>query len=141
MRRNWFVILMFGFWILNLLGCATVVEITKGIAGVSTKDLEENRESAIKKTFNYDYDTCYNKTKEILVKMGSYIYAQDPKKQMLAIYISETDTTTVGIFFTKIDSNKTQIEISSRSTYGKERIAKRVFSMLEGLPESEEKSE
>jgi len=114
-----------------LLGCATIKETAKGIAGVSTKVLEVGRKDAIIKTFNYDYDACYNKVVDILKHIGAYIYAKDRKKQMIAIYVSETDTTPVGLFFKVIDTNNTQIEISSPSTYAKEFIARDVFLALE----------
>lgn len=113
------------------LGCAAVTEGTKGFLGVSTKQLEEARAQAIKKTFPCGYDTCYNKTKEILRKKGSYIYTEDRSKRMIAAYLSEDETTAAGLFFTSIDANNTQIEISSASQYGKEYIAKRVFSGLD----------
>lgn len=115
----------------NLMGCAMLKETAKGFAGLSTKELEKGRKDAIKKTFNYDFDTCYDKVKDTLNRIGSYIYAKDAKKQMIAIYVSESDTTPVGIFFKKIDTTNTQIEVSSPSTYAKEFIATRVFPALE----------
>lgn len=113
-------------------GCASIKEVAKGIAGVSTKVLEDNRKDAIKKTFNYDYNTCHSKVKLALKEIGSYIYAEEPKKNMVAIYVSEADTTPVGLFFKEIDKYNTQIEVSSPSTYAKEAVAKNVFSVLEG---------
>jgi len=111
-------------------GCASLKETAKGMAGVSTKILEDGRKEAISKTFNYDYNTCYNKVELILKQTGSYMYAQDRKKSMIAVYVSEQDTTPVGIFFKEIDANNIQIEVSSPSTYAKETIAKSLFSAL-----------
>jgi len=125
---------LFVIWclVLGILpGCATIKEDTKKILGVSTKALEEGRKEAIKKQFNYDYNTCYNKVKAILKENGSYIYAQGIKKHMLAVYVSEQDTTPVGVFFKEIDAANTQIEVSSPSTYAKELISTKVFSELE----------
>ena len=124
------VILIFSFMLL-LSGCATIKEDAKKILGVSTKALEEGRKEAIKKQFNYDYNTCYNKIKAILKENGSYIYAQGLKKHMLAVYVSEQDTTPVGLFFKEIGTANTQIEVSSPSTYAKELISTKVFSELE----------
>jgi len=108
------------------------MEGAKGFAGISTKSLEEGRKGAILKQVNYDYNTCYYKTKEFLIThTKAYIYAQGLKKHMLAIYVSEEDTTPVGIFFKEIDAANTQIEVSSPSTYAKEFIAGKVFSILE----------
>lgn len=117
--------------LLSLGGCAAITDGAKGIAGISTKVLEEGRNSAISKAVAYDYQNTYNKTLETLTRTGSYIYAKNPKKQMLAIYISETDTTPVGIFFKEIDAGHTRIEVSSPSTYAKELISKRIFLSLE----------
>ena len=114
--------------------CASVKEKAKGFAGISTKVLEEGRKSAITKKFNYDYNTCYSKVKAALKKMESYIYADDPKKNMLAIYVSEADTTPVGIFLKEINIGNTQIEVSSPSTYAKELISEKLFNLL--VPES-----
>lgn len=123
-------------------GCTTVAETAKGIAGVSTKILEEKRPGAIKKTFNCDYNTCYNKAKRILTNIGTYIYSQSKKRQMIAVYVSQEDTTAVGIFFKSIDANNTQVEISSASTYAKEFIAGKLFSGLEkSLNSQEEKGQ
>lgn len=132
LKNKTLIVLSFYIFFLTLFGCSTIKETVKRIAGVSTKVLEDSRKDAIKKIFNYDYNTCYNKVKAAVTERGSYIYAEDPKKQMLAIYVSESDTTAVGIFFKEIDALNTQIEVSSPSTYAKELIAKRVFSVLGG---------
>lgn len=126
--------LSFVIWISSIIlmsGCATVAEGTKGLLGVSTKALEEGRDKAIKVVFDHDYDTCYTQVKNMLKKRKSYIYAENPAKNMIAIYISEEDTTPVGLFFSSIDANRTQIEVSSPSTYGRELIAKRISIMFE----------
>jgi hypothetical protein len=49
---------------------------------------------------------------------------------MIAIYVSETDTTPVGLFFKEIDKSNTQVEVSSPSTYAKELISEKVFKLL-----------
>lgn len=130
---------------LLLSGCARVmdaaIEGAKGVAGISTEALEENRKNAIKKNFNYNSDICYNESKRILKNTGCYIYAQDPKKKMIAVYVSETDTTMVGVFFKVIDDFNTQVEVSSRSTFGKEFVSKRLFAGLENLSKKDEELE
>lgn len=110
-------------------GCATIKEGAKCAAGVSTRVLEDNRKDAVKKQFNYDYNGCYAKVKEILTASGAYFYAQD--KNMLAIYVSREDTTPVGVFFMEIDAQNTEVEVSSPSTYAKEYISGKIFSGLE----------
>ncbi len=127
--------LLFGIWclVLGILtsGCAGIKETTRGIMGISTSQIENSRKDALKKEFNYEYKACYNKTLEILTRIGAYVYTQDQKKNLIAIYVSEQDTTTVGIFFKQVDANHTQVEVSSPSTYAKELIAKQLFLGLE----------
>jgi hypothetical protein len=125
-----FVICALSFAILTN-GCALITETAKGIAGVSTKVLEDNRKSAITRSFNYDYFSCYTQTLDILKRTYAYIYVQDIRKHMIAVYVSEYDTTPVGLFFKEIDANHTQIEVSSPSTYAKEFIADNIASVLE----------
>ena len=117
-----------------LAGCVGIKESVKGVAGVSTKVLEDRRPDAVKKVFNYGYAACYDKTVDVLHEIGAYIYAQPANNKMVAIYISEQDTTPVGLFFQAIENDKTQIEVSSPSTYGKELIASKVFSALGKKP-------
>jgi len=107
----------------------------KGFAGVSTRVLEDKRKDASKKSFALGYNDCYVKVKDILnIKdKESYIYAEDPKKKMIAIYLSSADTTPVGIFFTEGTGANTLIEISSPSIYAKEEIASRIFTGIDTL--------
>lgn len=123
--NHYLVICVLLFVILS--GCATVKDIPKGFAGISTRILEDKRKEAITKQFNYDSDICYRKIKEVLSELGTYIYAQDKRKKMIAIYLSESDTTPVGIFLTEIGEKLTHVEVSSPSTYAKEYIAPRLF--------------
>lgn len=112
-------------------GCAMTTEALKSVAAISTKEVEDTRPKAIAKTFNYDYNTVYTKVKKTLTRTGCYIYAENTKKKMLAFYVSETDTTPVGVFFKEVDSSNTQVEVASPSTSAKELIAKRIFTRLE----------
>ncbi|MBP7835892.1 MAG: hypothetical protein KA022_00250 [Candidatus Omnitrophica bacterium] len=121
------------FLAILLSGCAGTKEVCKGILGVSTQVLEDGRKDALKKEFGYDLVTCHNRVRAILKKNKSYIYADNLEKDMLALYISEEDTTPVGIFFTEKSKRRTLVEVASPSTYGKELIAKIVFN---GLTES-----
>ncbi len=122
-------------------GCATIKDIPKGIAGISTRVLEESRKDALKKTFAISYDDCYSKVKLILGQgdFPAHIYAENAKKKMIAIYLSATDTTSVGIFFTQESQTNTLIEISSPSIYAKEETAKKIFTGLDELLNPKEK--
>ncbi len=122
-------------------GCSSLANLPRRISGLSTVELERQRPEAISKVFNFDYPACYAKTQDILKQIGAYIYAKNNKKQMIAIYLTSEDTTPVGLFFKEVEPGKTRVEVSSLSTYGKEIIARRVFTMLEGLPDPMLKSE
>jgi len=136
--KRYCIIMLLGISVIGLSGCETVRDGVKGFLGVSTRSLEEARKNAIIKTFNYDYVTCYAKTRDILKRMHAHIYAQNTKRHMIAVYVSEKDTTPVGLFFKEIDAANTQVEVSSLSTYAKEFISKKVFSVLENKVTLEE---
>jgi len=150
MKRNMYFVLVTVCCLLStvLFGCTTVKEAARGFAGVSTRVLEDKRKDAIKKTFAIDYDSCYAKVKDILkekikvkeneieIESNSYLYAEDVKNKMLGIYLSETDTTPVGIFFTPEGKDSTMVEISSPSIYAKEEIAHRIFAGIDELIKS-----
>ena len=147
MKRCAQFILVITFYLLStvLFGCATVKEMGKGFAGVSTKVLEDKRKDALKKSFALDYNSCLVKVKEILKEPGRefYIYAEDAKKKMIALYLSQTDTTPVGVFFTEEAKDKTLIEVSSPSIYAKEFTAKNIFTGIDALlkPKEENKAD
>ncbi|MCX5668742.1 MAG: hypothetical protein NTX89_01280 [Candidatus Omnitrophica bacterium] len=134
MKKSSLFTLTTTFYILStvLSGCATVKEMGKGFIGVSTQVLVQKRKDALKKSFALGYNDCYVKVKNILnlKERESYIYADDFKNKMIAIYFSSTDTTPVGIFFTEETGLNTLIEISSPSIYAKEEIANRIFAGL-----------
>jgi hypothetical protein len=126
---------------LSLGGCTTVKEATKGFLGISTRELEDTRKGAISREFAYDYGSCYQKVKASLKKKGAYIYRDDPAGKMIAVYVTDTDTTPVGIFFTVINNDTTKVEVSSPSTYAKELISKNIFNFLDNKPDEDQKGE
>jgi hypothetical protein len=122
-----------------LAGCAGLKEKARGFAGVSTKTLQDNRLSAVSKVIPMAGDACYGRAKAALEFMKAYIYAQDAGKTMIAVYVSEQDTTPVGIFFKPIDPSATQIEVSSPSTPARDYIAAQLFASFEETPTLEPK--
>jgi hypothetical protein len=113
-------------------GCGVgMKESLRGVAGISTKVLENNLSSADSKEFNLDYDAVYSKALKIIKEIGAYIYAVDKSKDLVAIYVTEDDTTPVGVFFKAVDSTKTRVLISSPSKFAKELISGKIFSGLE----------
>ncbi len=115
-------------------GCVSPKEAAKGFLGVSTKVLEDKKAEGIAKTFDVDIKDSYLKIYETLKTINAYIYSEDKTKNFIAIYVSEADTTPVGIFLTDKESVKTEILISSPSRIAKETIAKEVFAAFEVSP-------
>ncbi|MCM8780590.1 MAG: hypothetical protein NC908_01520 [Candidatus Omnitrophica bacterium] len=129
-KKNLSIILTYLLCI-HLAGCVAIKQNVKGILGLSTKEIEQSRLTAISKTFLCNRNVCYDKTKEILKQIQAYIYVQNPDKTMIAIYVSENDTTPVGIFFKDVDTDITQVEVSSPSKYARDLIGRKLFSNLE----------
>ncbi len=136
------VIGLLGYWVIGLTGCASLkegavetakgaAEAIKGAIGISTKEVEEARPSAIKKTVNLGYNECYRKSLKVLAIIGAYVYAKDSKKKMIAFYLSEEDTTVAGVFLKEIDASTTEVEVVSPSTFAKELIAGKFFWRLD----------
>jgi len=123
------VIALLSYCIIALLGCAYLKEGTKGFLAISTKEIENVRDKAIVKVVDYDYNSCYKKVEARLLEIGSYVYAK--RDDLIAVYISQTDTTPAGVFFKKVDENKTQLEITSPAQDTKEYLAEKIFSVLE----------
>jgi len=139
-------------WLVS--GCVSLKEAARGIAGTSTKILEESRPQAIVKQYELPYDDCYAKVKEVLKEKKlpkekgaaeekeAYIYREDKAKGMLAIYVSEDDTTPVGIFLTSLSPSKTQVEVSSPSIYAKQLISEKIETALKkGKEQAHEKEQ
>jgi hypothetical protein len=145
MKRNaGFVLAAIGFFLSAVLsGCTTVKEAAKGFVGVSTEVLDANRANAVKKSFAIDDDLCYKEVKNILNQKDkeSYVYAQDPQKKFIAVYLSVADTTPVGIYLTRDSEGNTLVEVSSPSVYAKEELAGRIFAGLSGLIKSDSQGE
>lgn len=135
--KKYRIIMLLGYGIIALSGCAALIEGARGVAGISTKELEKERKFALSKNFNYDYFSCYTKTLDTLKRIGAYVYRKDIKKRLIAVYLSEEDTTPVGVFFKEADANNTLVEVSSPSVSAKEFIAGRIFKSLSPEPPSE----
>jgi hypothetical protein len=122
----------FGLIMVFVSGCGVgLKEGFRGVAGISTKVLEDNLSSATSKEFNLGYDSAYSKAQKSIKEIGAYVYAVDKSKNLIAIYVSEKDTTPVGIFFKPLENTKTRVLISSPSKFAKEFIAGKIFSGLE----------
>jgi len=128
--------------ILLVSGCASFKQATKSFVGVSTKELEDVRSQGVSREFNYDYFTAYSKALDALkTPLGNaaaeqlagnkfYIYEKIVARHLIAGYVSESDTTPVGIFFDEIDKNTTRITVASESTFAKDFVAEQIFARL-----------
>ena len=134
MNRKEDEMLKFCIWFFSVIilisGCTTLEKGARELMGTSTRTVEETRQDAIKEIFRFDFNTCYEKSKEILKDINTYIYAQKKEEKLIAVFVTEVDTTPVGVFFKEIDANNTQVEVSSPSGYAKELIATKLFSRL-----------
>jgi hypothetical protein len=114
------------FALVCLAGCAGVTETVRGVAGVSTKILEDGRPRAIKRIYPLDYVKCRSMVDDVLMDIKAYVYARNDKKKMIAFYLTEADTTPVGVFFVEKDNASTEVAVSSPSRYAKEFIADKI---------------
>ena len=116
-----------------LTGCAGVKEAARGIAGVSTKVLEDGRAAAVKKSYAVDYAKCRDTVNAVLSENNAYIYARDESKKMIAFYMTAADTTPVGVFFTATSMSATEVAVSSPSRYAKEFIADKIAAKFDAM--------
>jgi hypothetical protein len=117
--------------IVLLSGCAGLQEAAKGVAGVSTKALEDGRAGAVKKTFSVDYIKCREMVNEVLAENKVYVYERNEAKKMIAFYLTKNDTTPVGVFFTVLNDTGTEVAVTSPSRYSKEFIADKISARFE----------
>ena len=124
--RHICIIALLSYCIVGFLGCASLKEGIKQFLAISTKEIENVRDEAIVRIVNCDYSSCYKKIEERLAEIGSHIYAR--RQDLIAVYISQTDTTPAGIFFKEIDEHKTELAIASPAKDTKEYLAENIFS-------------
>lgn len=114
-------------------GCAGIREGVKGLAGISTRQVEDTLGTASRESFDAEWRWLYAHSETVLREGGSYVYSKDPAKKLIAIYVSEIDTTPVGIFFEEQPSGGTLVAVSSPSVSARERVAQGLFSGLNDL--------
>lgn len=130
LKPYFFFIVLLAFSVLTLSGCAMIKDIPKGIVGVSTRELDRRRPDAIKRTYDCKYEDAFDMVLKALEEKGCYVYEKNLTKHLIAIYVSEQDTTPVGIYFNS-SGHATEVEVSSPSTSAKELISEKIFSSFE----------
>ncbi|MGE5309423.1 MAG: hypothetical protein ACM3OC_10095 [Deltaproteobacteria bacterium] len=104
-------------------------EAVRGVEGKSTRILTDTRPGAAAREFACSSQDCREKVRKSLDEMGAYTYATEG--DLTAVYVSERDTTPVGVFVTAVGEDKTRVEVSSPSTYAKDMVAQKLFDSLD----------
>jgi len=127
MKKYSFLVLVF-----FLYGCGHITEFTKQIWGSSTKAVEGARSDASVKSFNCDYEACFDAVVKIAKENEVNIFINEKKKSRLVLMgiPGAVDTTEVGVFFLTFNPQETKIEISSLSLLAKEKAAEIIFKDL-----------
>ena len=123
----------FAFALVGLIcGCGHAAEFTKQIWGSSTKALEEARSDASVKSFNCDYEECFDAVLGIAKKNKLTIFINEKKRSRLVLMgiPGSVDTTEVGVFFLTFSARETKIEVTSLSLQAKEKAAEMIFKYL-----------
>lgn len=128
---------------LFFVGCSSVTETAKIVAGTSIKALEEDRINAKHGTYLCDVDQCFEAIKsldrddELLVPRTEKFFdvftiGKDKRYLVVMGIVGNVDTTEVGIFFNQEkNAGITRIEITSRSSSAKQKVADAVFAELD----------
>ena len=121
------------FMVFALLGCTHVQEVSKVVWGSSTRALEEARYDAIRANYSCDVYDCFNEVSNIVREEDLDVFIEDRNKDLIVVMgiPDSIETTEVGIFFTYISSENTEIEIASLSPSTKMTTADIVFPSLE----------
>lgn len=138
-RLNKFLV----FCILMVLpGCSFLTEAAKSVWGSSTKSLERARIDAVTKTYECNFNECFDAAlslarnaavDEPVTKKFFDVFINNRVKGHIVVMGIEgnVDTTEVGIFFVEYGHKAVRIEISSLSSSAKEKVAAAVFKELE----------
>jgi hypothetical protein len=117
-------------------GCASFKEKCKEVWGSSVAHLERARKDGRSSNFDLSADRCFEKTVKILEASGASVYLKSNDRKYLAAmnFKGYVNTTQVGVFFTKLSENSTQVEVASMIPRLTEEVAGLVFSGLKENP-------
>lgn len=96
----------------------------------------EGQQGRYSRSFNCPYNVCFGETLEILKEIGATIFSKSQKKGIISamhfgrVYRNYVDTTEVKIFFKKIDSEKTKIDVACGNYGLAEAVSQKIFSEL-----------
>ena len=121
----------------SLSGCCSIKNLPDYIAGTYVKQPEEGTPGRYIETFDYPYPICFEKVIDTLKELGVPVRYKSMRKRMILawyfnkIYGRTIDTTKVGIYFKKITSEKTQVDVAC-GNYGLAKFAsEKIFQELQ----------
>ncbi|MFA5261049.1 MAG: hypothetical protein WC450_07475 [Candidatus Omnitrophota bacterium] len=136
-------------FLLCLWGCTPIQETGKTLWGSSTRALEKARGEALIREFECSLEDCYNTALELTrgqqtvpslpedsyseKTQETFVLFLEKRREHFFIVMGipgSVNTTEAGVFFTSIRENIVQVEISSLSSYAKNRVADVVFAYL-----------
>lgn len=141
MRRTRHVLLLI-LTVFLCSSCETIIEIPKTILGTSTRGLEKARINSVSRVYTCAYSDCYQaildmarldeKMRPVNEDGFFNIFQHDRIKGIIVVMgiPGNVDTTEVGIFLTVLDANNVKVEVISKSTSAKKKVAKVVFDEL-----------
>ena len=114
-------------------GCAVVMEPFRILWGSSTRALEQARAQAVSRTYNCDFDACYDAVLKIAKETKYVIFINDRLQERIVVVgiPGNVDTTEVGIFFSEVKKSQVKVDISSLSSTAKEKAAQVIFEGLD----------
>lgn len=113
--------------------CSAWRDAPAGIAGVSTKALEDGRVDSIYQTYPCDIGACFDAVSAVAGKSGYYIFSSDRTRGLVVLMKIPgcVDTTEVGVFLSHAPHGEgVLVELSSRSSLAKKTVAKTLLSDL-----------
>lgn len=134
--------------ILRISAVLAVVACLSGCAiwdyTISVRCLEKAK-AKYSKTFEKDPSYCYEKTLEKLDQWKAVIFQKRADKYIAAwgfnnVYKSCINTTELGIFFSRPEPNRTQVEVSSNNSRLSAYVSEKLFEYIEN-PQSIEEAE
>jgi hypothetical protein len=113
--------------VLSFSGCAIFASDVNGLWQI---------EKAHIKIFDKDISSCYALTTEALAQWNAVAYQKEKNNYIVAmefdsIFVGTTDTTEVGIFFTQIAPQKTEVKITSLNYSLSEFVGRHLFDYIE----------
>ncbi|MBF0486120.1 MAG: hypothetical protein HQL16_06375 [Candidatus Omnitrophica bacterium] len=116
-----------------LAGCASLSDVPKKVAGVSTRVLEDTRAHSIYQSYDCDTTACFDSVLDVARKNKYVVFMKDDIRGFIVLMGIPgcVDTTEVGVFLTpQADGKGVKVEISSRSSPAKRTVALVLFEQL-----------